>query len=155
MKRYLIPLGLAGCAVLGAGALYLAGDRSARSAVPPGPSIFLMGVQGAPGDGNQALSRAIEVILTTAKVPLVEQLGPCTVAVSAEVSILRQDTAEQVNIVWIVHDENGRALGEVAQSSTIAAGEFDGAWGTEASLAARGARDGIISIMRRPRPGCA
>jgi len=122
---------------------------------PEGPSVMIADVRGAPGDGNTSLRTAFGVMLENLDIPQVDELEGCTVAVSAEVSTLRLGNNQKVSIVWQVHDAEGQSLGEVAQLNNVTYGALEKEWGTEASLAARGARDGIIEIMNRPRPGCA
>ena len=142
-----------GGALLAAGVAYLTGDKPANGA-NRGLPIMIAGIQGAPGDGNSALRTAFGVMLENAKIPQVDELDDCTLAVSAEISTQRTGSNDQVNIIWQIHDASGRSLGEVAQTNEVPAGKLDGEWGTDASLAARGARDGIINIIRRQRLGC-
>lgn len=155
MNRIFYPL----CAVFGAslaaGVAYLTTDRPATSAPLGTPAIMIAGVQGASGDGNASLEAALRTILTNAKIPLTDRLEGCTVAVSAEVSQFKGGTSDKISIVWQVIDAEGQSLGDVSQVKAIEAGSLDGEWGTDASLAARGARDGIVKIMLRPRAGCA
>jgi len=145
------------CAVIGAvlagGLAYVTGDKAATGA-SRGAAIMLADIQGASGDGNTALRTAFSVMLENIDIPQTDSLEGCSLAVSAEVSTQRIGTTDQVSIIWQVHDATGSPLGEVAQLNTVPAGKLDQAWGTDASLAARGARDGLIAIMRRPRSGC-
>ncbi len=155
MNRLLYPLCAVGVAILAAGFAYLLVDRTASGKAFAGPSIMFADVRGAPGDGNTSLRTAFGVMLENAGIPQVDILEGCTLAVSAEVSTLRLGNNQKVSIVWQVQDSEGNPLGEVAQLNNIEYGALDGAWGTDASLAARGARDGIVDIMKLPRPGCA
>lgn len=154
MKRFFYPL----CAVFGAslaaGVAYLTTDRTAQGMPFGAPAIMIAGVQGAPGDGNTSLQAALQTIMTNAKIPLTDQLDGCVVAVTAEVSTLTKGQTDEISIIWQVSAADGQVLGDVAQVNLVPAGSLDGAWGTDASLAARGARDGIVKIMLRPRPGC-
>jgi len=120
-----------GGALLAAGFAYFTGGKPTNGATR-GVPIMIAGIQGAPGDGNQALRTAFGVMLETQ----------------------RTGGNDHVSIVWQVHDTDGRSLGEVAQLNEVPAGKLDQTWGTDASLAARGARDGIINIIRRQRPTC-
>jgi hypothetical protein len=121
----------------------------------PPRAVMLAGVQGAPGDGNTALNAAMGRVLSNIDVPLVEEMHACSFAVSAEVSTRLRGGSQEIGIVWQVHDTTGRPLGEVEQATVVEAGSLDSGWGTEASLAARNARDGLIAILRTPREGCA
>jgi len=143
-----------GGALLAAGVAYLTGDKPANGATR-GVPIMIAGIQGAPGDGNSALRTAFGVMLENAEIPQVDDLDDCALAVSAEISTQRTGGNDHVSIIWQVHDSQGNSLGEVAQLNQVPAGKLDKAWGTDASLAARGARDGIINIIRRQKPSCA
>ena len=155
MNKLFIPLCAVGGAIVAATLSYVMADRPAVSKPSAGPSILIADIQGAPGDGNTALRNAFSTMLANTGIAEVASLNGCTVAVSAEVSSLRLGNAEKISIVWQVHDAEGNPLGEVSQLNQIEYGSLDRAWGTDASLAARGARDGIAKIMQRPRPGCA
>lgn len=154
MNKLFLPLCAVGGASLAAVLSYLTVDRSAASRPVIGPSVMIADVQGAPGDGNTALRTAFSTMLTNARIAQVDALEGCTIAVSAEVSTLRLGNTQKVSIVWQVHDANGDPLGEVSQLNKVAYGALDQTWGTDASLAARGARDGIVKILQRPRTGC-
>ncbi len=141
------------CACIGGGLAY--GLVLMLGGSMPERAVVLTGVQGAPGDGNSALNAAMGRVLANIDVPLVEDMHACAFAVSAEVSSRPRGGSQEIGIVWQVHDPMGKPLGEVQQATVVEAGALDTEWGTEASLAARNARDGIIAIVRRPREGCA
>ena len=142
-----------GGALLAVGFAYFTGDKPAKGATG-GIPIMIAGIQGAPGDGNEALRAAFGVMLENAEIPQVDDLDDCALAVSAEISRERTEDNDRVSIVWQVHDARGHSLGEVAQLNEFPSGKLDKAWGTDASLAARGARDGIVNIIRRQKPSC-
>jgi len=142
-----------GGALLAAGVAFFTGDKPAKGTTG-GIPIMIAAIQGAPGDGNTALRTAFGVMLENAQIPQVDDLDDCALAVSAEISTQRTESNDHVSIIWQVHDAQGHSLGEVAQLNEVPVGKLDGAWGTDASLAARGARDGIINIIRRQQPRC-
>lgn len=159
MKWILYPICALGGAAVTAGAIYLTGSSAPASSTPAplpaiSPSVMISGVVGAPGDGNDALSRALQTALTDAKVPTVTEPNRCTVAVSANVQTKTNGTAERISIVWQVQSTDGHTLGEVAQTNEVPEGALNGAWGEDARFAAIGARNGIIDILRRKRVGC-
>ena len=149
MVRIIYPIGAVVIGLLVGATLYLTSEKSATSGPLSSPGVVLAGVQGASGNGNIALISALGAVLDTAKVPVTDKLSGCSVAVSAEVSAQRRGEMERVSVIWQVHGSDGQRLGEVTQINEVVTGSLDGAWGAEASLAARGARDGIIAIMRR------
>lgn len=153
MNRMFYVCCAVGGGLLALGVTYLSGDKPENGATR-GIPIMIAGIQGAPGDGNSALRTAFGVMLENAEIPQADDLDGCALAVSAEVSTERAGDNDHVSIVWQVHDSQGRSLGEVAQVNEVPAGKLDGSWGTDASLAARGARDGIVNIIRRQKLGC-
>ena len=142
-----------GGALLAVGFAYFTGDKPVKGATR-GVPIMIAGIQGAPGDGDAALRTAFGIMLENAEIPQVDELEGCALAVSAEISTERTGGNDHVSIIWQIHDRNGQSLGEVAQLNEVPAGKLDNKWGTDASLAARGARDGIINIIRRQKPTC-
>ena len=152
MKWIIYSVCAVGGAALAAGLVYMTSGKPASS--KPVASVMLAGIQGAPGDGNASLAKAFRTVLANIDIPVTEDMSACAIAVSTEVGSVRRGGVEHVSLVWQIHDAEGNPLGEVTQANQIVAGALDGAWGTEASLAARGARDGIVAIMRKPRPGC-
>ena len=153
MNRMFYLCCAAGGGLLAAGAFYLMADKPTKGATG-GIPIMIASIQGAPGDGNTALRSAFGVMLENAEIPQVDELEDCTLAVSAEVSTERASDNDRVSIIWQVHDSQGRSIGEVAQVNEVPAGKLNNTWGTDASLAARGARDGIVNIIRRQRISC-
>ena len=142
-----------GGALLAVGVTYFSSNPPEKG-VTGGIPIMIAGIQGAPGDGNEALRTAFGVMLENAKIPRVDDLDDCALAVSAEISRERTGDNDRVSIIWQLHDAKGHSLGEVALINEVPSGKLDLTWGTDASLAARGARDGIVNIIRRQKPTC-
>lgn len=148
------PIFYALCALAGgglaAGIAAFTGGKAEASA----PAIVLAGINGAPGDGNTALDAALRRMMANAQVPVIEDMTPCALAVSAEVGTQPAGLKQLVSIVWQIHTEDGSLVAEVAQANHVTPGSLDESWGTEASLAARGARDRILPILQQTMRHC-
>lgn len=105
-------------------------------------------VAGAPGDGQAALTNAIQAELGRRGVKLAAggQKGSHTVQGIVQMGA-PVDGKQAIKIEWQVLDGNGRRIGTVSQSNTIPQGSLDGKWGKTAELAAAAAAEGIIRLL--------
>lgn len=129
-----IGLGLAVLAAVPA----LAAERSA-----------FVDVAGAPGDGEQALERALSnrlldqgfAIETTPAADAYEIQGTVRLAPAASRG------KENVRIDWTVFGPEGTRLGNVTQVKEIRAGSLDRHWGAAADAAATAAAHDILKLL--------
>ena len=131
-------------------------DADAAAAEPP-RRLWVAGVSGAPGDGNEALARAIRAALRGAGVTLAEDRAGAAYVLAGRVAVDAPAGAEQrIDIRWTVSRSDGAPVGEAAQSNAVPAGSLDDKWGRLAGLAAVAAVEGIEEVLRRaetPAPG--
>jgi len=105
-------------------------------------------VTGAPGDGQPALTRALQQRLSASGVKLARSRGRNVYTVQGQVSVKSAGgNRETVRIDWNVLDPNGKKLGTVSQQNTISKGSLNGPWGAIADAAAGAAADGIIKLL--------
>ena len=105
-------------------------------------------VTGAPGDGSQALSAALQKELTRNGVALSDAAGTQAYRVEGKVSVgPDKDGKQPIEISWNVKDPQGKKLGTVTQKNEIPQGSLDGAWGKTADAAAAAAAQGIIKLL--------
>jgi hypothetical protein len=116
--------------------------------------LLIRGVDGAPGDGGQALANAIATLLKRQDVAIVS--GPQAKAdllLDADVTVAKPKAGTQhVKIVWHVRRRDGGEIGTVAQENDVPAGLLDGAWGDVAYTVAVSAQDGIMELVARGAP---
>ena len=106
-------------------------------------------VEGAPGDGQVSLTKAIRKQLTGQGYEVVETPTPGAFTVKGKVSIGPPEGGKQkIKIAWVVHDPAGTYLSTATQSPVIPQGSLDGAWGRTADAAAAGAAPKIVKIMK-------
>jgi hypothetical protein len=107
-------------------------------------------VAGAPGDGGQSLTKALNDQLLAAGV----KQAPADATKVFEIEgIVRIEDAkggkQSIQITWIVFDPEGNTLGHVSQTKIIRKGTLDKKWGPAANAAASAAVDGIVKLLPR------
>jgi hypothetical protein len=107
-------------------------------------------VAGAPGDGEQALSKALYDALAARGV---KQASFSDTNVHEIEVIVRLDPEgagrQTVKINWIVFDAEGNTLGHVSQSKSIRKGSLDKVWGPAAKAAAGAASGEIMELLKQ------
>ena len=122
---------------------------AAPTVVASGPRpLMFRGVQGAPGDGDQALSREVGKLLAQSGAQMTTTAQPGALVLSAQVSKTPGANSDRIEIIWRVQDSNGENVGQVTQANDVPRGLLDNAWGEDAVYAAEGARDGIIELLQ-------
>lgn len=115
--------------------------------------VFLAVVQGAPGDGNASLRRAMSVALAGAGVSVTSETKKAAFDIQGVVEIdPPENGAQAVRILWAVEDVNGKLLGRADQANVVPAGSLDGRWGQTAAFVAAAALDGILNIIDQHDP---
>jgi len=105
-------------------------------------------VEGAPGDGNEALARAIRLLLARQEVALVDAGDRDAISLLGRVLVRADGAEDRVDIEWVVRGSDGRALGTVAQSNIVPRGSLSGRWGQVAYAAAEGGVEGILQLLQ-------
>jgi len=127
-----------------------------------GAGILVNPVEGAPGDGNQALFQGIKKSLVEADVLLTEDPRQASVVLDGRVGVeAAPNGRQQIVVVWRVSTVDGFEIGRATQENTVTAGSLDGPWGAQAERIADAAVVGIARILSagnrpagpRPRPG--
>lgn len=115
--------------------------------------VYLADVQGAPGDGNSSLRRAMFVALAGAGVAITPDPKKAVFKVQGTVELDAPDNAAQaIRIAWIVSDVGDAQLGRAAQANIVPAGSLDERWGQTAAFIAAAAIDGILNIIDQHDP---
>jgi hypothetical protein len=108
-------------------------------------------VTGAPGDGNSALSSALQSELSRQGVALTDRPNG-SYKVEGKVTVSAAKEGKQaIQIDWRVKDPQGKALGTVSQKNEIPQGSLDGSWGKTADAAAAAAAQGIMKLLPQPK----
>jgi hypothetical protein len=107
-------------------------------------------VTGAPGDGNTALSSALQRELSRQGVAMANRPGASYRIEGKVVLGPAQAGKQSIQIDWLVRDPQGRSLGTVSQKNEIPEGSLDGSWGNTADAAAGAAAQGILKLLPQP-----
>ncbi|MGQ0677047.1 MAG: hypothetical protein ACT4N4_13300 [Rhodospirillales bacterium] len=121
----------------------------AAAAKPAEPlSVALRPVEGAPGDGAQALARAMRLFLGRASISVVEENQNPAAIVAGRVAVADLGAQHQeVKVDWQVFAPDGRRLGTIGQANRIPAGRLNGPWGGVANAVAENAVQGLSELF--------
>ncbi len=130
-----------------------------RLLLPGGPAIaatrriVVPPVDGAPGDGREALAKAMRTSLKRRDITVAEATDDVDedgYMVLGDVLVTDHSRAEQrITITWTVIQPDGREMGRISQSNTVPRGRLDRRWGEIALLAAEGGADGVVELLER------
>lgn len=127
-------------------------DESGSAGPAPGdrPTVAIMPVQGAPGDGDEQLPRAVRYFLEQAGYEVTDDLTQATAVVlgTVETGVPRAG-AQEVSMSWSVMTTAGEEIGVVNLQNMVPEGALDGHWGETAYAAAGGAVEGIAAILEK------
>lgn len=125
------------------------GDQSASAVVPGRKVVVVPPVEGAPGDGQVSLTKALRKQLVGQGYEVLEAPASGAYTVKGKVSMGQPEGGKQkILITWAVYDGVGQYLNSAKQSPVIPQGSLDGAWGRTAEAAASGAVPKILTIMK-------
>jgi len=100
----------------------------------------------APGDGAQALGRALANRLLAEGFQPPEDEADFVISASVSVSIF-DASQDDVSILWTILSPDGENLGDVRLDNRIPRGQLDGAWGQIAEAIVDGAFPGLLQIV--------
>jgi hypothetical protein len=112
------------------------------------PRLYIAGVTGAPGDGNQSLALNLTRDLPPLGDDITTMPADADFSVNAIVSA-KPDTNNQilVQLNWIVTDSNHRKIGQVTQLHDLNPTDITPYWGDVAAAAATEAASGIHTVI--------
>lgn len=124
----------------------------AEQSITQKSGIWLRPVIDAPGDGNFSLTRAMGYALGDKGIKIVKVPAEAEFQLKAQVRIDSPvSDKQQVNIDWIVSDNDDQEIGRAAQKNTVPAGTFNGRWGQTAVMIAAAAAGSVRDIVNRER----
>jgi len=127
-----------------------AADKFGSSTGGWAPKIYLMEVDGAPGDGNLALQRSLEFILNREGSQVVASRQDANYLVKGFVNVSQPIAGKNdVAITWLVTSGDGKELGKITQNNKVPAGALEQRWGRLAYAVANGASLGIRGVVGR------
>lgn len=119
-----------------------------QAALAPRPTIGVVAVTGAPGDGNEALRKAFTAVLKSARLPVAEDPGEAAIQVFGEVAVSeRSEGKQKIEIKWILRNPDGDEIGTMSQSNTIEKGKVSTQWGPLAYDVTFAMVDSIVDVL--------
>ena len=109
--------------------------------------VYVSGVTGAPGDGNQSLDRQIKTKLAVYGITVQDTASGSDYRLRCEVHTAPGSAGQlKVELQWIVDDAHGER-GRVVQLNEVPDGTLDRFWGDVAAVAAEQAASGIKDVL--------
>ncbi len=125
------------------------GGEAARIA-----TVAVLGVKGAPGEGNAQLARALRLVLRKAGWPVYPRKRRDSMTITGRVEMgPKTPRGQRVRLKWTVKAPNGKLLGVIEQSNVVESGSLDKGFGPAALPAAEGAAEGIFKLVRQLQRG--
>ncbi|MAN81384.1 MAG: hypothetical protein CMF64_13445 [Magnetovibrio sp.] len=129
-------------------AAILAGIAPAQAEPAPDKGIFVMPVEGAPGDGDFSLTRAIAEALKVRGTRLTRYREQAKYVLNGKMEVSPSVQGRQgVRITWRLSRPDGKEVGKAEQDNTVPSGTFDEQWMPTARLIAAAAVDGIHEVI--------
>jgi hypothetical protein len=117
------------------------------------PRIVVLGVTGAPGDGNFSLAHQMVFALGQSGALVVDNKSDADVWVRAEIKTANTPpNNERVEVQWIVEEPRGER-GRVVQVNEVPRGSLDGYWGEVAQVVATQAATGVRRVIETSSGG--
>ncbi len=122
-------------------------DPASLTAGPP--KLYMLGVKGAPGDGNTALAARMKEQLGGQGFVVQDSAEGAAYGLEGDVAVVSGSTkaVERVEIVWIVSRRDGEDLGRVVQMNEVPVGRLSRLWGDIAFVVATEAADGVRTVV--------
>lgn len=150
---------------LSPGAIQLLAERTARALeaalrrprtqvaeqqAAPKAAAFVGTIKGAPGDGNEALARALQAVLPIKGVRVEARREKATWSIEGKVKVAHKSPTEDVvSLIWRVLDAKGTEVGTIAQENVVPRGRFKKPWAEVAGFAAEAAAEGIAQLLQQ------
>ena len=130
-------------------ALFMALPCAEAAGESTGPFAYVT-VVGAPGDGDQALTAALNHELAARGLKLASSFQANVYEVQGTVRIQPvSKSKESVTIIWVVLGPDGTQRGITRQTRVIRKGSLDRKWGRAATAAAAAAAEDIDKLIPR------
>ena len=116
----------------------------------PKPAAFVGVIKGAPGDGNEALARALQAVLPIKGVRIERNRGKAAWRIEGKVKVAHKSPTEDVvSLSWRVLDAQGKEAGTIAQENVVPRGRLKKPWAEIAGFAAEAAAEGIAQLLQQ------
>jgi hypothetical protein len=112
------------------------------------PVVAVREVQGAPGDGDRALTRAMGAALQRTELTVAAPGAKGDYVLTGTVAVSPPDGQRQrVKVLWILARADGSEIGRINQENAVPAGSLDRAWGDVAYAVTGAAAPGVRRLV--------
>jgi hypothetical protein len=112
------------------------------------PAFLIRQVQGAPGDGNEALTEAMKKALRERDMTVTEDPRQAGFVIQGRVEISAPVGGhQQAKIVWAISTMTGEEVGKAVQENVVRAGSLNGSWSGIAEIVSNAAVAGIQELF--------
>lgn len=123
---------------------------AAPAATADKPLAWVGEIKGAPGDGNEALSRSLNAVLPLKGVRIKAAKADAQWIVEGIVKVTQgSPTQDVVTLSWRVTDAQGREAGTITQQNAVPHGRLSKKWAELAGFAAEAAAEGIAQLIQQ------
>ncbi len=113
------------------------------------PTIGVVAVDGAPGDGNEALKNAFTAVLKNAGLPVAPDPKLAAIQVFGKVDVTElKEGRDKLVIDWTLRKPDGSEIGSMKQSNTVESGRATARWGPLAYDVTFAMIDSIADILQ-------
>jgi cell division septation protein DedD len=113
------------------------------------PAVLVKPVRGAPGDGNELLTRAVKAALRSSRVLTTDDPGQARLVLAGSVKVDSSAAGpRKIAIVWTVSTPDGTEMGKASQENRVPEDAAAGKWNRLSIMAVAAAIDGIERILR-------
>jgi hypothetical protein len=125
-------------------------DDTLEPTKPLARGVWVRPIEGAPGDGDVSLTRAMRFALMGADVAVTSEPDAARHQLKGEVAVgPPRDNRQSVDIRWTVLYPDGGVAGSAVQRNQVPVGTFEGRWGETASIIAAAAVPGVKDVLIR------
>lgn len=112
------------------------------------PILFVGPVVGAPTDGDTVLAADLLLALKAVPLKLTPHKEDADFSVTGDVKTIPVTPTDNVaEINWIIHDSNGRLVGQVTQLRELKASAISASWSGTAPIIAQEAANGVLTVI--------
>lgn len=124
--------------------------QTTTAATADRPTAWVGAIKGAPGDGNEALSRSLNAVLPLKGVRIKGAKADAEWIVEGIVKVVQgSPTQDVVTLSWRITDASGREAGTITQQNAVAHGRLAKKWAELAGFAAEAAAEGIAQLIQQ------
>jgi hypothetical protein len=122
------------------------------------PKVTIVGVDGVPGAGPQAMARALEYHLKQAGLTVSDTIADDGAIIMGTIEVKPAapranppggQPLDNLRISWTVLRPDGREIGVISQANDVPRNALAGAWGDLAFLIAEAATPGIVDLLQQ------